>query len=327
MLNNYYVKPILTFIILSTIFLSACAPLSTSVHQHEPLRIEFADWFGDYTLIVAKELGLFEKYGVDVEVIYYPNFGKVLPDLSAGLLDGGLVAVGDAVAISEHTPVKIVAVYDYGGISTVVASPEIDSISQLKGKRIALPLSSPYEIFVLEMLNTAGLDFSDVTVINAYPEEIPGNIPSQFDAAFSWQPFTTQALAEGNHILFSSENITGLFPDVIVFREAVTKQRPDDIRAFLKAWFEAAEYRRNNPVESQAIIAAYLNVPLETIERESEVELLDLPANLAIFENGVPGVYRSIEESTTINGQFLIRIGTLTQMPDLIQFLDSTFLQ
>lgn len=307
--------------------LTSCGAFEPAPATRAPLRVEFSSWWGDYTLIIAKERGLFEKYGVDVEPVYYDVYYKSLADLSAGQLDGALMNIGDALNTSRHANIVIPAVYDDGGPNTVVASPDITRVPDLKGKRIGVPIGSTYELFVVQMLETGGLKLSDVSLFDYDPADVPAALGVDIDAGFSWEPYTGEALSKGNRILFKSNETSMLFPDVIVFRREVVESQPDQIRAFLRAWFEAVEFRRQNPQAARQIIAEYLKVPQDTIEFNSPVTLFNRENNLDLYRVGADGGASPIQQIASINTDFLVRVGTLTSNPDFNAMLDESYLR
>jgi len=311
---------------LSAILIS-CGTVSTREQDRPPLKVEFAFWWGDFTLLVAQEKGLFEKYGVNVEPVYYESFPEAPADLAAGKIDGGLFSIGDALIASEHTGVKVVAAYDDGGLNTIVAIPEIESIADLKGKRIGVKIGSPYELFVNEMLFTAGLQTSDVVLVNMSAEEVPDALPDKIQAGFVWEPYTSQLLDKGNRVLFSSTQISSLYPDLITFRSSVVEERPEDIRAFLKAWFEAVDYRIKNPEETRQIAAKYVGIPVDQILADDQLHLMTLAENQLLFQSAPEDGSRSIYDTAQISVDFLIRIGTLSKQPDLRTIFDPSCLE
>jgi NitT/TauT family transport system substrate-binding protein len=294
--------------------------------KNEPLKVEYALWWGDYTLLVAQEKGFFEKHGVDVEPVFYENFPQALGDLAAGKIDGGLFSIGDTLITSEHADVKVVAAYDDGGMSTIVAVPDIKSVADLRGKQVGVKVGTPYEIFVREMLKSAGLTTADVILVNLSAEGIPPVMPDGIQAGFVWEPFTTELLDRGYSVLFSSEQISSLYPDLITFRASVVDERPDDIRAFLAAWFEAAEYRKEHVQETQEIVAKYLGVSPEEIQPDDQLHIMSLDDNELLYQETPEDGTRSIHDTAQISADFLIGIGTLSTQPDLKFIFDPSYL-
>ena len=309
-----------------SVVLVSCGNKPPAINR-EPLKVEFAFWWGDFTLLVAKEKGFFEKYGVMVEPVYYESFPQAPADLAAGKIDAGLFSIGDVLIASEHIPVKVVAAYDDGGLNTIVAIPEIQTIADLKGKQIGVKIGSPYEIFVREMLKTANLKTSDVVFVNLSAEEIPAAMPDKVQAGFVWEPYTSELLGKGYKVLFSSTQISSLYPDLITFRASVVKERPADVRAFLKAWFEAVEYRNTHVEETRVIAAKYLNVALDEIQPDAQLHIMTLSDNQLMFQQTPTDGSRSMYDTAQISAVFLIDIGTLSQQPDLKTIFDPAYHQ
>lgn len=313
------------FFILAILALSlgACTPVSA----REPLRVEFTQWWPDYTAIIAKERGLFEKYGVNVELKYYAGpeeYPKIFTDLPEKKIDGGLLAIGDALVTSQSVPLKVVGIYDDGGPNTVSAQPDITSIDQLKGQKIGVPLNTSYELFVQHMLKSGGLTETDVTLVDMQPDAVQGALEKkEIAAGYVWFP----DMAPGYRIIFQKADAPGLFPDVIVFREEVVKNRPDDIRAFLKAWFEAVDWRSKNVEESRNIIAKYLEIPVDQITPDDSLHMMTLADNLELFQTDIAGGSFSLPQAAQLNAEFQTQAGFMPNPIDLNTFLDSSFLK
>lgn len=321
MYKNSLLKVVILIAIL--ISLAGCTALQTEKSTRAPLRIEYAQWWGDYTLLVAKEKGLFEKYGVEVEPVYYDIFSKTYPDLAAGQIDGALIAVGDTININRTAPMKVVAVYDNGGNDAVLVGSDINSIQALKGKTIGLQIGSQYELTVVKMLQSVNMGIEDVTIVAINPEDALAALESgQVQAASTWEPYSSEALSNGYKIIYPQEQLY-LFPDLIVFDALVVKKRPEDVRAFLKAWFEAVDYRLKNQEETRAIAAKYLHLNIEEVQPDNNLKILNLNDNKKLF-NLQEAI--SIYTITNITTDYLISIGALAQQIDTQTLLDPSYL-
>ncbi|HCK65586.1 MAG TPA: hypothetical protein DHW49_04925, partial [Anaerolineae bacterium] len=113
-------------------------------------------------------------------------------------------------------------------------------------------------------------------------------------------------------------------PDVLVFRADVVQQRPDDIRAFLSAWFEAIEFRYSNPEEANQIIATALGI--SPSELSEDAYIFNAQENVALFSNESPADTVNLLEAFTTNANYLINNGSLGNQPNLIELLDASFL-
>jgi len=319
---------LLTWVIAAGLSLTACAPARPAKSNLPPLRVEFAEWWGDYTIIIAENQGLFEKHGVAVEILYYVDYSsKALPDFAANKLDAGLFGITDVLNIANATDLDVVAVYDDGGASAVVARPEVTSVADLKGKRIGVSIGTTYEMFVVEMLATAGLTSADVTLLDLEAGDGPAALANkEVDAVFIWGSFAGEALAAGNHVVFSSKQLSNLYPDLITFRASVVEERPEDVRAFLNAWFEAVDFRQQHPEEARQIIEDYFKSTVVKVAPDDGLHLMTLADNQALYKHEKTGNLTPIYDAATTNAEFLLRIGVLDKMPKMEQLFNPSFL-
>jgi len=302
--------------------LSACAGLGASSTK-QPLQVEFTQWWGDYTLLVAQEKGLFEKYGVQVEPVYYETYSNAFADLASGQIDGALIATGDAININRSTRVTIVAIHDDGGNDAVVVNPEIESIPDLQGQTIGMMVGSQYELTIVEMLRSESMGLDDVNIVALNPENSLSALESgNVQAAYTWEPYLSEALDQGYKLLYPQEQLH-LFPDTITFRKSVVDERPEDIQAFLKAWFEAVDYRLLHPEETQSIAAKYLGVSASDVLPDENLHILSLADNRELFDRQKR---TSIYAIAKITSDYLISIGSLTQQIDLFKLIDPSWL-
>lgn len=303
--------------------LAACSILQPSAQKAEPLRVEFTQWWGDYTLVIAKEKGFFEKYGVEVEPVYYEKFSNTYPDLASGQIDGALIAIGDAINVNHSAEMKAVAISDDGGDDSIVAGSEITSIQDLKGKKVGVLLGTQYELMISEMLKSANMSPTDISVVAVNPENAKAALDSkQVQAVYTWEPFSSEAIAAGYKSIYPKEQLR-LFPDMIVFDRSVVAQRPEDIRNFLKAWFEAVDYRQKNPDLTRSIIAKFLGVNIEEVQPDGNLKILTLDDNKALFNIQSEN---SIYATTKRTSDYLISIGAVIQQADPLELLDPGYL-
>lgn len=306
--------------------LAACTEATPPEPEHPPLRVEWTYWPGYYPMAIAVEQGLFEKHGVEVEALLYDSGPEALADFSAKKLDAAMFVTGDVLKLSTEVPLKVVLAVDYSaGADQVVARPDIASVADLRGKRISYTLGDFGELFIRKMLEQNGLTTQDVIRMNVDPEDVPDAIEKDIiEAGNTWEPYTTKALASGYHVIFSSADTPGLIMDVVTFHASVVEERPDDIRAFNKAWFEAVEFWENNPEEAAQIIAKHTGLKPEEVSKEG-VKIFDLADNKVAFKRSpeLTSAYTSAQAYIDL----FIANGTLGTTPDLDELFDSSFLE
>jgi NitT/TauT family transport system substrate-binding protein len=174
------------------------------------------------------------------------------------------------------------------------------------------------------MLEDNDVPSSEVTFVEVPPDKVLGAIPGLVDAGYTYDPYTSEALARGNRVIYTTANATGLGVDVMAFRREIVRDRPEDVRAFVAAWLDAVDYWKHNPAEGNAIIAKVTGLKPEEVSPIG-VDLFDRNANLMTF---VPGsTYSSVYYTAGKLLEFLLNNGDVTYPVDLKEFLDPSFLK
>lgn len=225
-------------------------------------------------IVVAKELGLFEKAGLDVELIPPADPSSVPRLVAAGQADIGvhyqpnlyldhaaglpLVRVGTLV----ETPLNTVTVLDDGPIR---------SLADLKGKKIGFSVSGFEDAMLGRMLATAGLTKEDVELVNVNFALSPSLIAGKVDATIGgFRNFElTQMRIEGHEgrSFFPEEHGVPVY-DELVFVTDKKKVIDKRLRPFLVAVEQGAIFLTNHPEEAwKLFVKAYPNLDDELNRR------------------------------------------------------------
>ena len=312
-------------LLITACLLFACHASAPSKLKLPPLKVEFTSFVGEHSGIIAQEKGFFKAQGVDVELIYKRYIQLEIANFSAGKYDGIILTLGSFINLSGTNPdIQGVAVIDEStGADVVVAQSQIKTVADLKGKKLGANLGGFSEVFVTEMLKTANLTNDDVNLVKLEASEIPQRLKNNaIQAGHTWEPYLSEAIKLGGHILFTSKQTPGLILDMIVFRGETIRDRPEDVRAFVQAWLQASTYWKANVQEGNAIISKVLKIPRNTISLEG-VNLTDLGENQKLFQSSNPN---SIYETAKIYADFFIRSGNVTRIPELKSLFNSSFL-
>jgi len=231
----------------------------------EPLKIGYSDWPGFTAWEIGKVKGIFKKNGVDVELVWFPVYTDSLTALNTGRLDGNLQTWSDTMApLAEGIDLKVVQVLDNSfGNDAIVAKPGIESVKDLKGKTVGTELATVDHFMLLKALAMNGMTEKDVVYTNlTVGDAAAAFVAGKIDAAAIWQPWIAQIQREGKgKVIFSSADIPGLIPDLLVFQKKVLDERSDDVQAAVKSYFEIVDFIRTNEDEAVAIMAKVVEQP------------------------------------------------------------------
>lgn len=315
------------------IVLAACGKEESKIAVNgkvsEPLKVTLPTWTGYGPLFLAKEKGFFEKNGVDVELSIVEGLGERKAALAGGKVDGMATALDVQITLAgAGIPVKVVWLLDdsYGGDGILVKN-DINSIEDLKGKKIAFEVGSTSQLLALTALAQGGLTEKDVTVVQMSAGDAGAAFAAgQVDAAVTWEPWLTKGAQANGKVLLSTKDLPGIITDTISFNEDVIKNRPEDVKAFVKAMGEAMDYWMNNKKEANEIMAKGLNIDLAEFEdTETGLKFFTKEDNNNLF--GLNGEKGSIYKSTENAIQFYKDQKVIEKDVKAEEIIDSSFLE
>ncbi|MEH2265517.1 ABC transporter substrate-binding protein [Nostoc sp.] len=315
----------IAFFIITTYILFACHAWTPTESKHSPLKVIYGSFVGEYPGIIAQEKGFFKAQGVDVEIIYKLYTKLEQANFSAGKYDGISLSLGSFIILSATNPdIQGVLVIDEStGGDVVVAQSQIKTVTDLKGKKLGANLGGFSEVFVTEMFKSANLTSDDVKLVKLEASEIPQGLKNNvIQAGHTWEPHLSKVIELGGHIIFTSKQTPGLIVDMIIFRGDTVRDRPEDIRAFVRGWLQASAYWKANVQEGNAIVSKALKIPTSTLSLDG-VNLTDLGENQKLFQSSNPN---SIYKTAKIYADFFIRSGNLTRIPELKTLFNSSLL-
>jgi len=312
-------------LVLTVLLIGGCSAPEAPAPERPALRFAYNLWPGYFPITLAQELGYYTQEGVAVELIYTEHQVPRIADFIAGKYDGMALPIGSLIVASGHDPdLRVVyAIDESAGGDAVVAKPAITGIAELRGKVIGATLGGFGELFVERMLEAGGLTRAEVTLINTDSNLVPDQLRAGvIDAGQAWEPYVSRVVQAGGRVLYTSRETPGLIIDTLQFRASVLRERPEDVRAFLRAIVRAVEHWRAHPEEDNAIIAQALAIPLDEVQPLG-LKLLSLADNRRAFDRNDP---TSLYQSARAYADFYIRTASLARLPDLDALIDPAFL-
>ncbi len=169
-----------------------------------PIKIGFLP-ISDHLLIIAKELFVSQNY--ELVGIKFSNWADISEALRAGALDGAFLLAPLGLNLkASGVPIKAVLSAHKNG-SALVVNKNINSVNDLKGKKIAVPSRFSMHYFLLDKLLNDN-NISDVNIIDMAPPEMPFALVSgQIDAYIVAEPFGQIGVRLGAKNLLLSKEI------------------------------------------------------------------------------------------------------------------------
>jgi NitT/TauT family transport system substrate-binding protein len=208
-----------------------------------PLRIGIMPDADSLPFMAARDEGFFEQEGVIVELISFSNPQERDAAIQAGRLDG---AISDLLAAAFFAAggfdTKVTSVTD--GRYGIVASPasRITTLAALRGKRIGLSTNTIIQYTVDAQLEAAGVGMTEYEAVSVprMPLRLEMVLEGRLEGASLPEPLLSAAVAQGARLL-STTDTTGIDAGVLLFSQKVLDTRLDAVKAFYRAYHEAAQ--------------------------------------------------------------------------------------
>jgi NitT/TauT family transport system substrate-binding protein len=307
--------------------LAAAMLFSASAHAAEPLRIGYSDWPGWVVWEVAIDKGWFKEAGLDVQFEWF-DYVASMEAFGAGKIDIVGMTNGDAL-VTGSTGAKsvIFLLNDYSnGNDMIIAKPGINSIKDLKGKKIGVEIGFVDHLLLLNALKKNGLTEADVELVNVPTNETPKVLASgQVDAIGAWQPSSGIALkmVPGSKPIYTSADEPGLIYDVYAASPQVYATRKEDLKKLLKVWYRVVDYFYDPKTREDAIKIMAARVGLKPEEYKTFVsgtKILKLE-EAKQFMKKADG-FKSVYGSSKISDDFNVANKVYTKPEDVDSYID-----
>ncbi|WP_202319163.1 MetQ/NlpA family ABC transporter substrate-binding protein [Archaeoglobus neptunius] len=222
-------------------------------------------------LVVARDEGIFEKYGLNVEIISFNSALERDAALMAGEVDA---VVTDPLAVillnDRGYDVRIVTIClgekPDEGVFAVLAAPnsKINSVDDLEGKKVAISSNTIIEYVTDIMLS--GINYTKVE-IKQIPVRMRTLLDGKVDAATLPEPLASYAVSQGAKLVIAdsmmNESVT---QTVIAFRGDFIDKNKDEVKKFLDAYAEAVKTINGNKDRYRDKFIQIARVPKEISE-------------------------------------------------------------
>jgi len=241
-------------------------PQQAYAAQLKKIRLAFSALaYANPPFWIAHDLKLFEKYGLESEIIYVSG-ARPIQAMLGGSIDvsqvGGAATVAAAARGAE---IAMLGTVFNRLVFAVHASPQIKQVTDLKGKVIATGSIGGNSYFAgLLLASKFGWVVNrDVHLISAggSPEVLAGLAEGRYQAGVMTPPTTTMADKMGFREVFDLASLDFPFPTIsVVSTRRYIEANPDVITSVLKATAEAIYLYKTRPELTLPVVARFMRV-------------------------------------------------------------------
>lgn len=276
--------------------LLSISAIFTTINAQEPVKLGFIPLTDCSPIVMAKELGLFKKYGVEVIVTKESSWANVRDKILTGELDGAHClysmpfSVYTGVGGKAGSEMKIAMMLNVNGQAVTLSNDFCGKVgfkqmnkvapvvaAKLKAeKEVTFAMTFPggtHDLWLRNWLSIAGLNQKAVKIITIPPPQMVANMKvGNMDGYCVGEPWGGVAVKQGvGFTQVATQDIWKDHPEkaLVVNKDFSSKHKADLVKV-MKAVMEACKWLDvpANRKKAAAIIgkAPYVNAPAEVIE-------------------------------------------------------------
>lgn len=227
-----------------------------------PLRIASHLWPGYEFMFLAQREGWISAQ--DTVLVETGASSESLQLLATGKADGVTLSLDELLRARERgLSLVTVLVFDISmGADVLLAKPGIDTLAQLKGKRIGVEHSGVGALLLYRALLDAALRLDEVkTVEVTFERHFQAWQSGELDALITFEPVAGRLQALGARRLFDSSWIPDTIFDVLAVMPATLDRHRDALQRLVKAHFRGLRNFRKNPHDTAFRMAQRFKLP------------------------------------------------------------------
>jgi NitT/TauT family transport system substrate-binding protein len=292
-----------------------------------PLRVGIPIWVGWMPFWIMDEKKIGDKYKLNAVLTQFNVQTDARQALATGSLDVCALNTSDVLAINAESPVaKVLALTNASAGADIIIARGVDTVADLKGKKIALELGSVSHFFFSKVIEKAGLSESDVSIVNMSAQDAGTAFAAKaIDVSVTWEPFASQGITAGGKALVTSKDTPNLIIDIISARNDVLASRKDDVKRLLDAWFDALSFVDTNKDEAFAIMAKHSDVKVDEFAGMwAGVKMYSRPENVTLIGTSEkPGAYADAVKAMST---FMVKAKLIPKEVDPATMIDGSLL-
>ncbi len=213
-------------------------------------------------LHVGQQKGFFAKHGLNIKIVGFQGGSRLNQGMIAGDVDMATTAGNNMAFIAKGVPAMAVAATAGPPLFLCVMVPydsPIKGPDDLKGKKVAVTTTASFTAWLMRKLMEEkhwGPNSITLVGVGASPSAVVAALKTQHVDAAVQAPalaFKLEAKKEGRMLFPASEIVHTFLANAIFATDRTLHEHPDQVRNFIKGWFDTIAYMRSHKAETVAI--------------------------------------------------------------------------
>lgn len=287
-------------------------PVLEPLDPPEQVTVAYVPIMKFAAMYVAEERGLFDKYGLDVEIERVASGTEAIAFLTEGQIDVGGIAIVTSLwnGWSEGLDIRVIAP---GALEPFENSPTklivradlmedgtVSDVADLAGMTIGIAggPGSGGEYLLSKGLERGDLTIYDVNLVQIGNADMPAAFENgTIDAGLLGSPFADQVIADGFGAAIAEDLTPGLMTVAFVGSGDFVTERPEAAQRFVLALAEATRMMQGDDYLADENLAAYLAYTNSTEEALRTGNPVVYDPNMVLPVEGLADVERIHREN------------------------------
>lgn len=275
-----------------TLLLTAC-----SQERNEKLSVGTNIWPGYEAGYIAESEGLYKTGRVQMR--QFSSATEVIRAFTNEVIQVAALTLDEALLLAQNdSEIIVFLVTDISdGADVIMAKPSINTLSDLKGKAVAVEGSALGAFVLSRALQLANLDQKDVNIkLMTVDESVAAYRSEDVDAVVTFEPFRSQLLRLGAGEVFTSKSIPNEIVDVLVSRRSIVDANEELVMDLAQGWLAGIKLIETQPQVSDPLIAKRLELDVSEVRSAFDGLILpDATLNLSMIGGERPSLVQVTE--------------------------------
>jgi ABC-type nitrate/sulfonate/bicarbonate transport system substrate-binding protein len=245
-------------------------------------RLRLIQFRAGYNLPVhaGREKGIFERHGLDIEIVYTPGSLYLSEALRKGEFEIGHTGADDIVADVEDFGGGPSGLFIFmglhSGLLSIVGAPGMTAVESLRGKELAVDARASGFVFILEkLLRSKGFGPEDYRFveIGGVDKRYHALVEGKVAGTLLLPPFVGNAVTCGCHVLARGDQIISCYQGTVgAAKRSWAENNRELLISYIRAYVEATQwcFDTNNRASCLELLATH-----NGIEGKAAEETLD----------------------------------------------------
>jgi len=217
---------------------------------------------------IIRESGMFQKYGLDPEIIFLDSGTIAVQAMLSGEIQLGLLGATAAITSNLHgSDIRIIAGMINSLTYILMSDPKITRPEQLKGAKIAISRFGSLSDFGARLaLKRLNVPLSDVTLLQlggGQTSRLAALKSGVVQAAIFAPPITRVAREQGYYpMLDMMKDKLEYAGSAIAASGVFLREKPDVAARFMRAYVAGIHYAKTHKDESMRVTARYMKLDM-----------------------------------------------------------------